>query len=261
MTKRKKVWIHPKARLFFLWCIIVAVVVVTGVMWKGAFQRQNQVIGGEEYGEMRRPKKMFAFDQCETIYWEMRQRELEERRSLGHQAYFAKDLFVGDSITQGLLYYHYLEENQVYAVIGMSLQSAMGHVDEMVAREPKTMYIMLGMNDLDNGLSPEAFKKTYGKLIDQLREALPKTKIVIQSITPVQKKVYDSHPHITEERISQYNDALKSLAEEKDVSYMSLTRLFENEEVFEEDGLHVVYSFYNDYLNDIRAWEEESIER
>lgn len=148
-------------------------------------------------------------------------------------SYFDDAAFIGDSRTEGFMMYTDLKNAAFYTSKGLMVNTfftkpVIRQGDKKLtipqAMEGKTfgkVYIMLGINELGWSYSP-AFKKTYGDLIDKVRELEPGAVIYIQSILPVTKEKSDSDPIYNNAKIGEYNALLRELAEEKGVCYLNV---------------------------------------
>lgn len=178
------------------------------------------------------------------------------------KAFFDNFLFIGDSISTGLSGYNFLPVNNVFAKQGFTPNNipdkeidgftVTGKAADM---KPDTIVIMLGTNGLsyiDTGVMATA----YGKLIDSLKTASPDSRIVILSIPPVTAKHEAEKPeNLTV--INDYNDKLKTLADEKDAVFIDINAILAAEDGYtadiyaEADGLHLKGEAYKRILSEI----------
>ncbi len=154
------------------------------------------------------------------------------------QSYIDKIVFIGDSTTYSLLYYGVLsggrETKQVWTPASgtLTLDSAptttivyrdTGEeitIKEAVSRKkPEIVVITLGVNGISYMYNQQDyFISVYVKLIRQIQEASPDTKIILQSIFPVATN-WDK-PSINNERINLANSWVRLVAEETGVAYL-----------------------------------------
>jgi len=156
-------------------------------------------------------------------------------------------VFLGDSITEGLLYHEALNEEQVVAGAGKTAQFALetGNVEEVAARKPEHVYIHLGSTDIlwptDDPLSYSM--SYYAQLIEEIRSQLPDAAITLLSVTPVTAEAEETEPRYG--NIAEYNERLKALAAEKQADYIDLSPLVsEHPELYDTDGIHFQAEFY-----------------
>ncbi len=124
------------------------------------------------------------------------------------------------------------------------------YMDDLAEKKPDNIFIMLGSDDM---LMPvddpkELFRNDLTKFINKIKEESPDSKIYIQSITPVTQEALELESRY--ERIEDYNELLKDLADELSVNYVDIGALAkENSDLFAEDGVHFKKEFYQLWLN------------
>lgn len=179
-------------------------------------------------------------------------------------AYFADDLFIGDSISTGLTGYGYLPTTNVFAQIGLNPESVLTkEVDgytvssKVAEKQPKRTYIMLGSNGI-GFLEPSYMVDKMKELLAVIEEVCPTTQIVIISITPV-TAAHEANSAENMTNINAYNEMLKQLAKDGGYKYIDLCTLFKDESGYfssayaEADGLHFLGSAYVAMLNYIKS--------
>lgn len=142
--------------------------------------------------------------------------------------------FIGDSRTQGFLMYTGLKDVVDYTYIGLMVDTAVTKefvkasggkkvtiLEDMKTKDIDTVYIMLGINELGWSYS-QVFVKYYGNLIDEIRKVKPNCKIYLQSIIPVTKGKSDSDDIYNNNNIRKYNELIKKLAQDKNVTYLDV---------------------------------------
>lgn len=167
---------------------------------------------------------------------------------------FQKDLFLGDSITDSLSYYEFIDKENVHAKLGFTTKKALNEIQEIIDKNPENIYILFGMNDMETFRDTEKFIMYYKELIDAIQNKLPNTTIYIQSILPVMPKVKDKEPFLTNENIDIFNQSIKDMTEKENIEYLNISEIVENNmDLFEPDGIHMKYKFYKlwlEYLTD-----------
>lgn len=162
--------------------------------------------------------------------------------------YMNDAVLIGDSRMQGLILYCGLSRITSYTYKGLTVDSVFtkpviewtepedaeekipdelwsdGKVPVMSALSQtkfSKVYIMLGINETG---WPDAddFTRTYGKVLDAIREYNPDCLIYMLSVFPVTKAVSDTHDYVTNEKIALYNTCLQELAYEKEVFLIDL---------------------------------------
>lgn len=172
------------------------------------------------------------------------------KESNDYKEIFKDDLFLGDSITDSLSFYEFLEESNVIAKFGLTAKGAKDKIDNIIKVNPENIYIMLGMNDILTGIDSQRFVDNYIELINEIRERSPGTNIYIQSILSVDSKVKDLKPLLTNKNIDNFNEKLLDMAKDEDIEFLNIeTILKDNEDLLEPDGIHVKYKFYKLWLD------------
>ena len=179
--------------------------------------------------------------------------------------------FVGDSLTQGMQLYEEGMQNAMFCaykgvgpnviVNGTTCKRADGvaevPLEALTAQQPRAIYVLLGTNVLGRDTDYSSFLTYYRLMLDMISQALPNTKIYVQSITPVRPEVRKKSPGLYKERLREINDALSAIALEKGCTFLNLWEALadENGDLIEEyaqpDGYHLLpagYDAWVDYL-------------
>ncbi len=102
-------------------------------------------------------------------------------------------VFVGDSITQDYNVYEYFSEYHVYnrGIGGDTTVGLKTRLDVSVFDlKPKTVILMIGTNDLALlKTTPETVAQNIKEIIETIKKELPSTKIILQSIYPVNESM------------------------------------------------------------------------
>lgn len=267
------------AGLLFLLVLLGAV----GVMWKRlhrdpAQTRQDTIL--QEITEdntwntlqyaSTRPLTVQTLSTGTTTALDFRMAALP-RTAPVEKSWFSQVSFVGDSLTQGMQMYDTGLPDAMFCayrgvgpnaiVNGTSCKRADGvaevPLDALTAQQPKAVYLLLGTNVLGTDSDYTSFLTYYRLMLDMISQALPNTKIYVQSITPVRPEVSKKSPGLYKERLCEINDALSAIALEKGCTFLNLWEALadENGDLIEEyaqpDGYHLLpagYDAWVDYL-------------
>lgn len=90
------------------------------------------------------------------------------------------------------------------------------NLETIISGHPAKLFIMIGTNDLGSGYTPNHVVGNIRTMIERTQLESPATKIYIQSILP------STNGSRTLATLSQANNSLKALCEEKDVTYIDL---------------------------------------
>lgn len=194
------------------------------------------------------------------------------------QSYLDKITFIGDSTTYSLLYYGVLtggtDTKQVwtpasrtltldYATTTTILYPDTGEeitIKEAIARKkPEIVVVTLGINGISYMYNQkDYFISVYSKLVRQIQDASPETKIILQSVFPVATNW--EKESINNEKINIANAWIRSIAAETGVSYLDTISVlavaeggFLPIEYQNGDGLHLNPTALGIVLNYIRT--------
>jgi lysophospholipase L1-like esterase len=180
--------------------------------------------------------------------------------------FFTNYLFIGDSISTGLYGYNYLDAANVFAKIGFTPENVRtGDINgttvyqKLAVAKPEAICIMLGTNGLSY-ISTETMINHYGLFIDEIRDILPDSKIIVFTIPPVTKEHEETKPENLA-LITAFNEGLATLADEKEVQLFDVySMLADNDgytkpEYAEFDGLHLKGAAYTLILSELQALE------
>lgn len=160
---------------------------------------------------------------------------------------FRHSVFLGDSILGALSYLNKLDQANVIAPSGATLDLALLNVETLASRAPEHVFILLGSNDVRLS-DKQKFVERYRELVGSIRIKLPNAKLHILSIPPVAEKALKQEPRY--ENIMDFNQALEQLADEVKVDYMDLSPLFAANKIdYADNGVHFKPDFYPLFLD------------
>lgn len=164
---------------------------------------------------------------------------------------FAKDLFMGDSIAEGLLFYEYVEESGIIAKLGFTLEKAKSELGRVDKAKPENIFLLFGTNDIVGTATDDKYIDDYVDLIREIKVKSPNSKIYVQSVLPVAAKVEGEKPNLNNSRIDELNVKLKDMAKTEGVRYLNIASVVKNSEnnLYEPDGLHFRSDFYPLWLD------------
>ena len=176
--------------------------------------------------------------------------------------------FVGDSLTQGMQLYEEGMQNAMFCaykgvgpnviVNGTTCKRADGvaevPLEALTAQQPRAIYVLLGTNVLGRDTDYSSFLTYYRLMLDMISQALPNTKIYVQSITPVRPEVSQKSPGLYKQRLCEINDALSAIALEKGCTFLNLWESLADEngdliaEYAQPDGYHLLPAGYDAWV-------------
>ena len=118
---------------------------------------------------------------------------------------------------------------------------------------------MIGTNDLAYGKSIDHIAENHKKIITQIRQDSPDTKIYMQSVLPVEDAIHVTRPNSS---MLEINKRLKQYCEETGTTYIDLVPVFSDEKgkldkQYSIDGLHLNGAGYLKWIDLIRKYVEE----
>jgi len=185
------------------------------------------------------------------MHYENRVRSFKEQNLA-----FQNVVLLGDSITEGFDVTKYLPGRRVINrgigadVIGNELPSndkrgVLKRLDSSVFDcSPTDLFILIGINDLGQGHSPETIEAGYRDMLTRIRKHLPELNIHVQSVLPCSGR-FAKH----NENILDANQRIKKLAEEFACKYIDLHgRMIDDKgelkAEFTTEGLHLAEPAY-----------------
>lgn len=196
------------------------------------------------------------------------------------QAYIDRLTFLGDSTTNGLKEYGALSggtaTTQVWtpasgtltlylwnaaSIVYPETGAEMTIADAVETKKPEYLVITLGVNGVAE-LEEDAFKIYYTDIINSVKEASPSTRIICNSIYPVEND-YEHIDQISNEKINTANGWILDVAEATGTRYAESCSVLKaadgslREELGNGDGLHLNADGYNAVLEYLRthAWQ------
>lgn len=187
-------------------------------------------------------------------------------------SWFDDAAFLGDSLTVGFTDYNInigdalvcayegASPNQIVnrTTMNSSVRGEEITLDVLSAKQPKKLYVLMGANTLAySTTNDEGFLNYYGRMLDDLKAALPNTTIFVQSVLPVQAEAVATLPGLSPDRVASINTSLQTMAAEKGCYYLALNEVFTDDSGYlisdyaQPDGLHLTVSGYSawvDYL-------------
>ncbi len=159
---------------------------------------------------------------------------------------FQGTVIVGDSITESIAEYGFLDTSIVVAKLGLRIDDADDQINTAISLNPSVFFLSFGANDLEiyNGDS-SAFIDAYRVKVKQIQNALPDTSIYINSILPIQQSAIDQSPALA--YYDSFNQALRDFCDEMGCTFIDDSFLVD-ESMYEPDGEHMVYNYYPKWL-------------
>lgn len=147
-------------------------------------------------------------------------------------------IFLGNSITDGCDWNELFGNSKIInrGIGGDVIEGVIERLDNVVNFNPKKIFLMIGINDLERKDSITKILTNYERLITLIKEKSPRTKIYIQSILPTD--------YMNNNDIISINKGLFILAEKHELIYVNLFDLLKTDKneldtVYTHDGVHL----------------------
>lgn len=153
--------------------------------------------------------------------------------------YFKDTLFIGDSRTAGLRQFGYFETADFFATPGLSVYAIpqtkveVGELGKLKLqelleqKEYTKIYVMLGMNELGYRF-PQTVEK-YRNFIEDLQDWEPCATLYLCANLHVTSTRSDNDKFFNNTNIDKINLEIQTLAEEKELVYLDINELFDDE--------------------------------
>jgi hexosaminidase len=177
-----------------------------------------------------------------------------QRRTLFQSMPHKKDdiIFIGNSITDGGEWSELFNDLQIKnrGISGDYSAGVIKRIDEIVKRKPAKIFLMIGVNDLARGISPDSVVKNILLIADYLKAKAPAANFFVQSILPVNDVFGKFSGHTNKSgQIKQVNERLARESSSHHYKFIDLYSFFCNSEGkldtrFSNDGLHLLGEGY-----------------
>lgn len=161
---------------------------------------------------------------------------------------FQGTVIIGDSITESIMEYGYLDTDVVVSKRGLSVAAADEQIQTAISLHPSCVFMAFGSNDLETYESDyQSFIDAYRVQVKKLQEALPDAPIYINGILPLLPSAIEAVPALG--YYPDYNEALESFCQEMNCTFIDNSFIVEgNDSIYEPDGEHVVQEYYPKWL-------------
>ena len=150
-------------------------------------------------------------------------------------------VFLGDSMTDMAPWHELFPGLPVKnrGIAGDTVGGVLARVEAVLAPAPRAIFLLVGANDLNQGADVAALLDTYGTLVARIQAGAPGTRLVVQSLLPMDPFRWGVR---AEGAIEAFNAGLAKLAAERGVEFVDLGRQFLRDgrldPALTHDGLH-----------------------
>jgi len=184
-------------------------------------------------------------------------------------------VYLGDSLIQNGKWETYYDDEQPVnrGIIGNNTEGMMQIMPEIMAAEPKRLFLIGGINDISQDISNDVIIDNWRTMIDCVKLKCPQTKIFIHSVLPINNSFGRYKKLIGKEKqILNLNKELKKMAKSKGVTFINLYPYYLDstkkvlKAEYTRDGLHLTPEAYTiwanmdrKFLTDLRCYETDSV--
>lgn len=257
MTKRFRIKGNRKYLVF-----VVVLLILVSVFFIN-FCRGNSSSGDSDRKIKQNLATISTFDYSTVSTIEKELKNLEASEAKGtfdvtkkltndqYKQVFGNSVILGDSITEGLLAYNYLDESQVFCKIGASVING----DELFSQAAKTYpgfaFFAFGTNDMGNyNGNADNFIKKYRELITEFKKVSPDTIICINAISPPADNALAKNEILN--NYKKFNSRIKKMCQDMKLVYIDNSYIIEDHtDFYAGDGIHVKSDYYPYWLNNM----------
>lgn len=186
-------------------------------------------------------------------------------------SYFADAAYVGDSRTEGFYMFSHVKQGTKLSVIGLSVfnldekpvltvnGTAYTLLEALSLQQYGKIYMGFGINELGYP-NAETFYDAYCQTIDTIRALQPNAILYVQTIIPLNEErvtATGGAPHLKNNRVRAFNEAIRKAAEEKNVPLLDLYAFFEVDgslpATASKDGVHLTGEYCRKQLSYMKS--------
>jgi lysophospholipase L1-like esterase len=127
-------------------------------------------------------------------------------------------------------------------ITGDYCAGVLGRLDEVLRHRPRALYLLVGVNDLAYGESPEALAGPYQDIVARLRQQCPDAQLTLLSLPPVNTAIRDYG--VDNAAVVAFNQQIAAIAQRYALRYLDLHAQLTDADgalarKFTNDGLHL----------------------
>lgn len=161
-------------------------------------------------------------------------------------------IFLGNSINDGSEWYELFNDIRIKnrGISGDMTPGILHRLKEVTNRKPSKVFLMIGINDLGRGVSPDSVVKNILLISDYIQQESPSTKVFVESILPVNASFGKFPGQVSKvKEILKSNQLLKDASAKHRFEYIDLHSKFVDAQGlldarYTNDGLHLTGAGY-----------------
>jgi lysophospholipase L1-like esterase len=156
-------------------------------------------------------------------------------------------IFLGNSITEMGNWKQLLNDTTVLnrGISGDITFGVLKRLDDVIKRKPSKVFLLIGINDIGKDIPDAVIAANIRKIVTEIKQGSPSTKIYVESIMPVNPDVPNFPQHYDkQEHVLGTNKLIKKVTDELHVPYVNIHDLFTDSKgrldaKYTADGLHL----------------------
>ncbi len=173
-------------------------------------------------------------------------------------------IFLGDSQTEQCEWQELLYPTSSVVlnrgIVGDYVTGVLARLDEIARHQPTKIFLLVGINDLLFGKTPEDIAPAYRELVATIRKRTPDSELFLLSVLPVNNGI--KKVGVENGVIQQLNTQIAQIAKEYAVSFIDLDAELMDADgnlsaKFTEDGIHLNGAGYAMWKRKILIFNDE----
>lgn len=168
-------------------------------------------------------------------------------------------VFLGDSLTDFGEWQEFFRTVPIKnrGISGDSTSGILQRINQVVEVKPQKVFILIGVNDLNQGKPVSEVVKNYESILKTFKEKTPQTQVFVQSVLPMNDAKFANDG--VNQKIIQLNTQLQELAQKFSYQYIDLYPAFldSNNQLdlqYTTDGLHLNGAGYSNWQKNIEKY-------
>ncbi len=174
-------------------------------------------------------------------------------------------IFLGNSITDGGEWCELIGEPNVKnrGISGDIVEGVRKRLDAVTKGKPKKIFLLIGINDIADGIDVDTIADNYERLVDEILTASPDTRLYLQSVMPVDTRDTRFKGLIGRDgRIPVLNEKIRDIATRTTLTYSDLWPALADSDGrldrrYSNDGLHLLGDGYLQWVSIVKPFINE----
>jgi lysophospholipase L1-like esterase len=169
-------------------------------------------------------------------------------------------VMLGDSLTDRGEWWELLERPVANRGIAAdTIADVRARLDDVTGLAPRVLFVLIGVNDLLEGATPEAMAKDHAALLGELRRRLPTARIVVESLLPIRDEIVARDEPLATATVQKANQLLAGGAAAAGAEWIDVAKHLadasgELDPRYSSDGLHLTGAGYRMWADALRPY-------